>query len=224
MAKPATRKPYLVSAPTIHFDYPEAAYRRARQSMWLEFKGGDVPYPVFMRFALVRNQVACTGLVIGLADDEVREITSTSLRRLPLADFAWLVRTLAAEKVKPDPKQNLGKRRLPSIYAGVVEHSPSVTLPLPKPGKLARGPEFFAEVLSRYRQAVVDYPNEPVKRLADHYERERQTVKKWLKTARGNELRERRRNRRPISARSTQSRAQRVAAAATPAKRGGKRK
>ena len=137
-----------------------------------------------------RRDARLRGVILGLADDEVREITSTSLRRLPLADFAWLVRTLAEEKVEPPPAlaRALGKGPHPSIFAGVVDHSPSVTLPLPKPGKAGRNSAWWVDLVERCRQAEKDHPDEPVKVLAKYYQRDRQTVRGWLRKARENGL------------------------------------
>lgn len=174
------------SAPNIRFAM-EDVYDRARQTPWLEFKGGNFPIPLMLRFGKVDNELVCTGLMLGLADSDIRPITASDLR-LPLATIVSFVRAVARkEQELAREKKSTGYLRLFGIAVDRLSPSTVPAIPRARPGRRGYPDEHWREVADRYRRALEADKRRPTKLLVEHYEREsisEATVRWWLREAR----------------------------------------
>jgi len=151
---------------------------RARR--WLRLSGGDLPYPVSISIGVgVDGRLACTGLIVGAAEGDSVEITSTSLRSVKIADLLQDVSALTDDEDFGDLMHH--------VIQSVADDLPG---PRTRPGARGLPHEHFETVAREYRRALRVAQRAPVQELrrrmgaASGHDVPEPTARRWIQRAR----------------------------------------
>jgi len=141
---------------------------------WLAFTEDDLPFPVLMSFGRAADgRLVCTGLVAGAMVDAPAEITSRSLREIPLSRLLS-----AVVHLKDDP--DFG-----GFYKAVLDLADDVgDLPRSRPGPDGYDRKHFEQVAAAYREALGVTPRGPMGELARRLGVSKATARRWVQRAR----------------------------------------
>lgn len=150
----------------------ERAKRLLGKHPWLTLTRPDLPFPIHARFGRSDDgRLVCTGLLV--AGDDPREITSRSLRAIPMGD---VVEQVAA--ARDDQEVGAIVRRVMGI-----DDEPK-DIPRRRPGGGGYGREHFEQVATAYRAALATSPRAPMKELARRLSTSEATARRWVQRAR----------------------------------------
>jgi hypothetical protein len=147
--------------------------RLAEEHNWLAIKEGGLPFPVQLSLGRSSDgRLVCTGLVIG-AMDEPREITSRSLRELPLGDLLGSI-----ARLRDDPDVGSFLRATFELADDIGE------TPRHRPGPRGYDREHFEHVAVVYREALAVAPRAPMQEVARRLSTSEATARRWVQRAR----------------------------------------
>ncbi|MDN5917094.1 MAG: hypothetical protein L0I76_18660 [Pseudonocardia sp.] len=145
---------------------------------WVAFRGDELPLPVMLSLGRADDgRLICTGLVLGAPTDELREVTSRSLRGVPISELIGAVTAL-----RDDP----GFAAFYRVALGLADDA--AELPRSRPGARGYDREHFEMVAATYRAALGTAPNAPTRETAGRLHVSEATARRWVQRARDMDL------------------------------------
>jgi hypothetical protein len=148
---------------------------------WVLLEGNerdqDGPVPVMLTMSRADSgRLICTGLIIGrqpVWNDGRTEVTSRSLRGIPIAEYIGLAQQTA---------------EIPDSYGEAVRALLTLAPESPRarrrPGPKGYDDGHFEYVAAAYRRAGVEAPRAPMKWLTNYLYASEPTVRRWVQRAR----------------------------------------
>lgn len=164
--------------------YPAGDARLAgwfSQLDWVSMEGGqadpDAPLPVMLNLAKgADGRIVCRALVVGAISPYSggpREVTSRSLRQIPVAELI---------------EGAIASGQMPGGYGQVVrdllDKADTLTVPKRRPGPNGISDEYLRMVAEMYRTAVEVKPTAPIQWMTVQLDRSEATVRRHVQRAR----------------------------------------